>query len=54
MWQDLYELLSKARTLSDTWAQSTGSPIVKGIFKNVSENSMASLYSVDKLILNAH
>ena len=46
----LYELLSKARALSDTLAQSTESGIVKGIFQKASENSMASLYSVDKLI----
>ena len=50
----LYELLSKARALSDTLAQSTESGIVKGIFQKASENSMASLYSVDKLMINAH
>ena len=50
----LYKLLSKARTLSDTLAQSTDSPIVKSIFQKASENSMASLYSVDKLMVNAH
>ena len=50
----LYKLLSKARALSDSLAQSTDSGIVKGIFQKPSENSMASLYSVDKLMLNAH
>ena len=50
----LYELLSKARALSDTLAQSTESGIVKGIFQKASKNSMASLYSVDKLMINAH
>ena len=42
----LYELLSKARALSDILAQSTESDIVKGIFQKLSENAMASLYSV--------
>ena len=50
----LYELLSKARALSDSLAQSTDSGIVKGILQKASENSMASLYTVDKLMLNAH
>ena len=50
----LYELLSKARVLSDSLAQSTDSTIIKGIFQKASENSMASLYSVEKLMLNTH
>ena len=39
----LYELLSKARALSDTLAQSTDSAIVKGIFQKASENSIPHL-----------
>ena len=38
--------LSKARTLSDTLAQSTENPIVKEVFRKASENSIASVYAV--------
>ena len=52
--KELYQLLSKARTLSDTLAQCTGNPIVKEVFRKASENSISSVYAVDKLMENAH
>ena len=52
--KELYQLLSKARTLSDTLAQSTENPYVKEVFKKASKNSIASMYTVDKLMQNAH
>ena len=52
--KELYQLLSKARTLSDTLAQCKENPIVKEVFKKASENSISSVYAVDKLMENAH
>ena len=46
--------MSKARTSSDTLAQSTDNPTVKEIFKKASENSIASVYAFDKLMQNVH
>ena len=52
--KELYQLLSKARAISDNLAQSVTSPLVKQVVKKASENSIASLYSVDQLMQSAH
>ena len=52
--KELYQLLSKARTLSDNLAQCTENPLVKEVFKKASENSISSVYAVDKLMQSAH
>ena len=52
--KELYKLLSSARALSDSLAQSTENEIVKRLFQKASENSVASLYSVDNLMQQSH
>ena len=52
--KELYDLLSKARAISDSLGQAVSAPIVKQVVKKASENSISSLYAVDQLMQSAH
>ena len=52
--KELYSHLTKARVLSDNLLQHVNVPVVKDVLSKVSERSIASLYSVDGLVLNFH
>ena len=52
--KELYNLLSKARAISDTLGQCVESKVVKDVLAKVSEKSISSVYSIEQLMQNFH